>query len=49
MYTDCFRRREFEAVGVFPDGKFIETTLDMSFNDTGIFRPITNEEIVYIE
>ena len=40
MYTDCFRRREFEAVGICPDGKFIETALDMS----DIFRPIADKE-----
>jgi len=42
-------RFKFEAVGVCPDGKFIETTLNMSFDDTDTFRPITDKEIVYIE
>jgi len=48
VHANCFRRREFEAVGVSPDRKFIETTLDVSLDDDDIFRPIADQEIIHI-
>jgi len=49
VHADCFRRRELEAISVGPDREFIETALNMSLDDVDIFRPITDQEIIYIE
>jgi len=38
VHANCFRRREFEAVGVSPDREFIETTLDVSLDVIDIHR-----------
>jgi len=49
VHADCFGRREFEAISVGPDRKFIETALNVSLDDVDIFRPITDQEIIHIE
>jgi len=49
VYTYGFGWRKFKTVGVSPIKQFIETLLDVSFNDIDVFRAITDQEIVHVE
>jgi len=49
MYTYGFGWRELETVSVSSIRQFVETLLNVSFNDVDVFRAITDQKIVHAE